>query len=114
MIKMNKELINGFLKFRRWHKTDLAKAMNFSDAYITRIFNGERPPSHAFMEKLAKVTNLPPEELFFCPDTYKKSGNIKNSLKCIRKHEVSLIGRCAPVGVVRSSEGPFRPKKRHS
>lgn len=66
MIKINKRRLNEFMKFRRWRKTDLAKSMDFSDSYITRILNGDREPSAEFIERLHILTGLPLDEIFFC------------------------------------------------
>ncbi len=67
-ILINKKRLHEFMKFRRWNKTDLAKSMDFSEAYITLLLNGEREISSNVMEKLVKITGLSFDELFFCPE----------------------------------------------
>lgn len=84
MIKFNKPRIQEFLKFRRWKQTDFAKALNFSDSYLTLLLNGDREPSAEVMERIVNLTGLSFDDLFFCTTTYKnvsKANNVLQSCK---------------------------------
>lgn len=81
MIKINKERIDEFLKFRRWNRTDLAKALNFSESYITLLLNEDREPSREFMERLVMLTGLSLDALFFCSNSYQDVSKDDNKLQ---------------------------------
>ncbi len=66
MIKINKQRLNEFMKFRRWNRTGLAQALGFSEAYITLLLNEDREPSREFMDRLSTISGLSLGELFFC------------------------------------------------
>ncbi len=70
-IMLNRKRLQEFLDFRRWNKTDLAKALDFSESYVTLLLSGEREISSNVMEKLTVLTGLSLDELFFCPKMYK-------------------------------------------
>jgi transcriptional regulator with XRE-family HTH domain len=71
MIKLNQSRLVEFMEFRRWNKSDLAKALNFSESAITLFLNEDRPPSRKFMDKLVQITGLTLGDLFFCQEHYK-------------------------------------------
>lgn len=78
MIKIKKERLEEFLKFRRWNRSDLAEALGFSDSYITLLLNEDREPSREFMERLLSVTRLELGDLFFSSSSY-QNVSIKSS-----------------------------------
>ncbi len=70
MIKVNQDRLTEYMTFRRWNRSELAKALDFSESYITLILNGDREPSREFMERLVSLTGLTLNDLFFCHNDY--------------------------------------------
>jgi transcriptional regulator with XRE-family HTH domain len=81
MIKLNKERLIEFMEFRRWNRSELAKAMDLSESAITLVLNEDRQPSRNFMEKLISITGLTLSDLFFCADPYQNVRGIKSKIQ---------------------------------
>jgi len=78
MIKINQEKLRDLMKLHDWTQRDLAKALDFSESYITLLLNGEREPSREFMARLISVSGLTLGDLFFCPDNYQNVSHRKH------------------------------------
>ena len=112
MIKPNITRIEEFLNFRRWTQADLAEAMKFSAAYITRILNGERKPTNAFMDRMVIVTGLSLGELFFSVDTPKNGKEIAiMSQNCHESNEIDQMPSLRSVGSKSQAVGPKLKKQ---
>jgi transcriptional regulator with XRE-family HTH domain len=87
-MKINKKRIEEYLKFRRWNKSDLAKALNFSESYITLLLNNSREPSCEVMERFVLLTGLSLDELFFCSDMCQKTHD--SAKKRTKQHKATV------------------------
>lgn len=60
---MNVAKLNAILFERKITKSELAKAAECSEAYISRIVNGKQPPSVAVLKSIAKYLGMTMDEL---------------------------------------------------
>lgn len=76
------EKITKYREEAGFNKSELARMMKVSPAYITMIENGTKTPSHEFIMKLSYVLNVKPEDIDvnFPIDTYLDVLNHFNSL----------------------------------
>lgn len=80
MIKINQNTLSDLMKLHDWTQRDLAKALDFSESYITLLLNGDREPSREFMARLISVSGLKIGDLFFCPDDYQNVSHKKHDI----------------------------------
>ena len=57
MIKVNDSL-KQWLEIRHWTNRDLANAIGYDEAIISKVINGEEEPSKQLMKKLMDITGF--------------------------------------------------------
>lgn len=55
---VNKEKIEGWLRFRNWNQKQLAESIKYDEGALSKIINGDLEPSKTVMKKIMQITGL--------------------------------------------------------
>jgi transcriptional regulator with XRE-family HTH domain len=67
-VKVDWEKVELLEKLKNWNDSDLAKALGYSPAYISKIKSEESPASLKFIERLGSLLDLPIENICYFID----------------------------------------------